>query len=56
MRASRPAAQGRRSSATAAATTRPATAVKEIRRLMQQLKADVMVGPLSGDEAVAVAN
>ena len=34
----------------------PATALKETRRLMQQLKADVMVGPLSGDEAVAVAN
>ncbi len=33
-----------------------ATAVKETRRLMEQLKADVMVGPLSGDEAVAVAN
>jgi len=34
----------------------PATALKEVRRLMQQLKADVLVGPLSGDEAVAVAN
>lgn len=34
----------------------PATALKETRRLMQQLKADVMVGPLSGDEAVAIAN
>jgi branched-chain amino acid transport system substrate-binding protein len=32
------------------------TAIKETRRLMEQLKADVMVGPLSGDEAVAVAN
>jgi len=32
------------------------TALKETRRLMQQLKADVMVGPLSGDEAVVVAN
>ena len=32
------------------------TAVKETRRLMEQLKADMMVGPLSGDEAVAVAN
>jgi len=31
------------------------TALKETRRLMQQLKADVMVGPLSGDEAVVVA-
>lgn len=33
-----------------------ATALKETRRLMQQLRADVMVGPLSGDEAVAIAN
>ena len=32
------------------------TAVKETRRLMEQLGADVMVGPLSGDEAVYVAN
>ena len=32
------------------------TAVKETRRLMEQLNADVMVGPLSGDEAVSVAN
>ena len=34
----------------------PATALKETRRLMQQLNADVIVGPLSGDEAVAIAN
>ena len=34
----------------------PATILKETRRLMQQAGADVMVGPLSGDEAVAVAN
>src|SRR3954452_4407712 len=32
------------------------TAVKETRRLMEKLKADVMIGPLSGDEAVYVAN
>src|SRR6476660_5732589 len=32
------------------------TAVTETKRLMEQLKADVMVGPLSGDEAVYVAN
>jgi branched-chain amino acid transport system substrate-binding protein len=32
------------------------TAVKETRRLMEQLNADVMIGPLSGDEAVYVAN
>ena len=34
----------------------PATALKEIRRLMDQLGADVLLGPLSGDEAVATAN
>jgi len=34
----------------------PPTAIKETRRLMEQLKADVMIGPLSGDEAVVVAN
>jgi branched-chain amino acid transport system substrate-binding protein len=34
----------------------PATMLKEIRRLMVQQDADVMVGPLSGDEAVATAN
>ena len=34
----------------------PATGLKETRRLMQQLDADIMVGPLSGDEAVAIAN
>jgi branched-chain amino acid transport system substrate-binding protein len=31
-------------------------AAKETRRLMEQLKADVMIGPLSGDEAVYVAH
>ena len=30
-------------------------AVTETKRLMEQLKADVMIGPLSGDEAVSVA-
>jgi branched-chain amino acid transport system substrate-binding protein len=34
----------------------PATMLKEIRRLMVQQDADVMLGPLSGDEAVATAN
>jgi branched-chain amino acid transport system substrate-binding protein len=34
----------------------PALALKETRRLMSQLRADVMIGPLSGDEAVAIAN
>jgi branched-chain amino acid transport system substrate-binding protein len=32
------------------------TAIKEVRRLMEQLDADVMIGPLSGDESIAVAN
>ena len=31
-------------------------AVTETKRLMEQLNADVMVGPLSGDEGIAVAN
>jgi branched-chain amino acid transport system substrate-binding protein len=34
----------------------PALALKETRRLMNQQRADVMIGPLSGDEAVAIAN
>ena len=33
-----------------------ATGIKETRRLMEQRRAQVMVGPLSGDEAVAIAN
>ena len=32
------------------------TALRETRRLMERLRADIMLGPLSGDEAVAVAN
>ena len=32
------------------------TAIKETKRLMEQLHADVMIGPLSGDEAVAVSH
>jgi branched-chain amino acid transport system substrate-binding protein len=31
-------------------------AISETKRLMEQLKADVMVGPLSGDEAVSIAH
>ena len=31
-------------------------AIVETRRLMEQLDADIMIGPLSGDEAIAVAN
>jgi branched-chain amino acid transport system substrate-binding protein len=34
----------------------PAVGLRETRRLMEQLDADIMIGPLSGDEAVAVAN
>ena len=34
----------------------PALALKETRRLMTQLGGDVMIGPLSGDEAVSIAN
>ena len=34
----------------------PALALKETRRLMNQLGGEVMIGPLSGDEAVAIAN
>jgi branched-chain amino acid transport system substrate-binding protein len=33
-----------------------ALALRETRRLMEQLRADIMIGPLSGDEAVAIAN
>ncbi len=32
------------------------TAIKETKRLMEQLDADVLIGPLSGDESIAVAN
>src|SRR3954452_19971693 len=32
------------------------TAIKETRRLMEQDGADIMIGPLSGDESTAVAN
>ena len=31
-------------------------AIKETRRLMEQLSADILIGPLSGDESIAVAN
>ncbi len=34
----------------------PALALKETRRLMDQLGGEVMIGPLSGDESVAIAN
>jgi branched-chain amino acid transport system substrate-binding protein len=33
----------------------PALALKETRRLMEQLGGEIMIGPLSGDEGVAVA-
>ena len=32
------------------------SAIKETKRLMEQLGADMMIGPLSGDESIAVAN
>ena len=32
------------------------SAIKETKRLMEQLGADMMIGPLSGDESVAIAN
>jgi branched-chain amino acid transport system substrate-binding protein len=32
------------------------TAIKEVRRLMEQNGADLLIGPLSGDESIAVAN
>jgi branched-chain amino acid transport system substrate-binding protein len=31
-------------------------AIKETKRLMEQLDADILIGPLSGDESIAVAN
>ena len=31
-------------------------AIEETRRLMEQQKADILIGPLSGDEGIAVAN
>jgi branched-chain amino acid transport system substrate-binding protein len=31
-------------------------AIEETRRLMEQLDADILIGPLSGDEGIAVAN
>ena len=34
---------------------RAATAIKETKRLMEGLKADILIGPLSGDESIAVA-
>jgi branched-chain amino acid transport system substrate-binding protein len=34
----------------------PDLAIKETRRLVEQLGADILIGPLSGDEAVAVAH
>ena len=32
------------------------TAIRETRRLMEQEDADILIGPLSGDESIAVAN
>jgi branched-chain amino acid transport system substrate-binding protein len=36
--------------------SKPDVAIKETKRLMEQLGADIMIGPLSGDESIAVAN
>ena len=38
------------------ANDRADTAIRETKRLMEQLDADIMIGPLSGDESIAVAN
>ena len=38
------------------ADDRAATAIRETRRLMERLNADILIGPLSGDEAIAVAS
>jgi branched-chain amino acid transport system substrate-binding protein len=32
------------------------TVIKETKRICEQLKCDIMIGPLSGDESIAVAN
>ena len=55
-RAARSAGIRSSSSASAARNDRADTAIKETKRLMEQLGADVMIGPLSGDESIAVAN
>jgi len=34
----------------------PDKAITETKRLMEQQKADIMIGPLSGDESIAIAN
>jgi branched-chain amino acid transport system substrate-binding protein len=36
--------------------SKPDVAIKETKRLMEQLNADILIGPLSGDESIAVAN
>ena len=43
------------SSASAARTTPPTSPSSETKRLMEKLKADILIGPLSGDEGVAIA-
>ena len=54
--AARSAAIRSRSSAIGCSDDTPDLAIKETQRLMEQLGADILIGPLSGDEAVAVAN
>ena len=34
----------------------PDKAISETKRLMEQVKADILIGPLSGDESIAIAN
>ena len=34
----------------------PEKAIEETRRLIEQLGAEILIGPLSGDEGIAVAN
>ena len=55
-RAARSTAIRSSSSGIGCSNDRADTAIKETKRLMEQLKADVMIGPLSGDESIAVAN
>ena len=43
-------------SASAAATTRPTASIQEIRKIVEQDGANVVIGPLSGDEGIAIAN
>src|SRR6266581_2838917 len=48
--------RGRRLVGFGCGNAKPDLAIKETKRLMEQLGADIMIGPLSGDESIAVAN